>query len=80
MGDEQRRRVIDVLQAEGPQLPIVVLARLLAVPPSRLVRDLDELFDEGLVTPGLERGTVALVPQPSGEGRFARPQPERARR
>jgi DNA-binding IclR family transcriptional regulator len=78
MTDSQRRRVIDVLEAEGPQLPIVVLARLLAVQPSRLIGVLDDLFDEGLVTMGRERGTVALVPQPGG-GRFTRPRPEPAR-
>jgi DNA-binding IclR family transcriptional regulator len=74
MASEQGQKVLDTLEAEGPQLPIVVLARLLDVPPSRLVDVLDELYDAGLLTPGRERGTVVLVPQPqAGEGRFARP-------
>ncbi len=67
--------MLDALEAEGPQLPIVVLARLLNVPPSKLIGVLDDLYDAGLVTPGRERGTVLLVPQPQErEGRFARPE------
>lgn len=72
--------MVDVLEAEGPELPIVVLARLLAVPPSHLVGVLDDLFDEGLVTPGRERGTVMLAPPPQGDGRFRRPQRARTSR
>ena len=66
------QRAIEILEAEGPTLPIVVLARRLDIPPSRLTRVLDDLFDEGRVTPGGERGTVSLVPQPRGKGRFQR--------
>ena len=76
----QGKQVVDVLEAEGPQMPIVVLARLLDVPPSRLIGVLDDLFDAGLVTPGRERGTVVLVPQPQSEGRFTRPAPAEASR
>jgi DNA-binding IclR family transcriptional regulator len=72
MAGQQGQRVIDVLEADGPTLPLVVIARRLSVPPSRLARVLDDLYDEGLVTPGLERGTVALVPQPQQDGRFIR--------
>jgi DNA-binding IclR family transcriptional regulator len=72
MAGEQGQRVIGVLEAEGPTLPLVVIARRLSVAPSHLARVLDDLFDEGLVTPGLERGTVALVPQPQQDGRFSR--------
>ena len=75
MASEQGQRVVDTLEAEGPQLPIVVLARLLDVRPSLLVDVLDDLFDAGLVTPGRERGTVVLVPQPQQEGRFTRGEP-----
>ena len=62
--------MIDVLRAEGPTMPLAVLARRLEVPPTRLVALLDDLFDEGLVTPGPERGTVALAQPPCEEGRF----------
>ena len=75
MAGPQGQRVVQVLEAEGPQLPLVVLARRLSIPPSRLSRVLDDLYDEGLVTPGRERGTVVLVPQPHDDGRFTRPVP-----
>ena len=64
------QRVIDVLTVEGPSMPLAVLARRLDMPPTRLVGLLDELFDEGLVTPGRERGTVALVEPQQDDGRF----------
>ncbi len=75
MVGEQGQRVIAVLEAEGPVLPLVVLARRLDVPPSRLAAVLDDLYAEGRVTPGRERGTVALVPQPREDGRFRRTSP-----
>jgi DNA-binding IclR family transcriptional regulator len=77
MAGELRQRVIDVLGSEGPELPIAVLARRLDVPPTRLVPVLDELYEEGRVTTGRERATVALVPQPEGGGRFTRPASDR---
>lgn len=58
----QEQRVLAVLAEHGPCLPIVVLARLLELPPSRLIPLLDELYDAGLVTTGRERGTVVLMP------------------
>ena len=69
------QRVIDVLVADGPAMPLAVLARRLDIPPTRLVALLDELFDEGIVTPGRERGTVALVEPPQDDGRFRRAAP-----
>ena len=72
MSDEQGQRVVDVLEAEGQAMPLAVLARRLDMPPTRLVDLLDDLFDEGAVTPGKERGTVALVQQPAEDGRFTR--------
>ena len=80
MSGEQGQRVIAVLEAEGPILPMVVLARRLDLPPTRLAHLLDDLYDEGLITPGRERGTVALVPQPGDDGRFTRPASDRAGR
>ncbi len=73
MHGETGQRVIDVLEAEGPAMPLVVLARRLDIPPTRLAAELDDLYDDGLVTPGRERGTVALVPQRREDGRFRRP-------
>ena len=73
MDGEPAQRVIDVLEAEGTAMPLAVLARRLDIPPTRLVCLLDDLFDAGLVTPGRERGTVALLPQPGDDGRFHRP-------
>ena len=72
MAHEQGQRVLDVLEADGPSMPLAVLARRLDIPPTRLVGVLDDLFDEGAVTPGKERGTVVLVPQPAEDGRFSR--------
>ena len=72
MARDAGRRVVDVLEAEGPTMPIVVLARRLGIPPSRVAAMLDDLYDEGLVTTGRERGTVSLVPQPVHERRFSR--------
>jgi DNA-binding IclR family transcriptional regulator len=72
MAGELWRRVIDVLEAEGPELPIAVLARRMDVPPTQLVPILDDLFDAGRITTGHERATVALVPQPARDGRFTR--------
>jgi DNA-binding IclR family transcriptional regulator len=72
MDGEPGQRVIDVLEAEGPAMPLVVLARRLDIPPTRLTPVLDELFDEGVVTPGRERGTVALLEPPREDGRFHR--------
>ena len=69
------QRVIHVLEAEGAAMPLVVLARRLDIPPTRLVSVLDDLFDEGVVTPGRERGTVALVEAPRSDGRFRRAAP-----
>jgi len=80
MAHEQGQRVLDVLEAEGPAMPLAVLARRLDIPPTRLAGLLDDLYDEGVVTPGRERGTVALVPQPADEGRFTRPASDRAGR
>ena len=80
MAAELGQRVLDVLMSEGPELPIVVLARHLAVPPTRLVAVLDDLHDAGLVDNGRERGSVVLVPERQQEGRFKRPAPaEKAR-
>ena len=62
MAGKREQRVLDVLAEHGPCLPIVVLARLLELPPSRVIPLLDELYDAGLVTTGPERGTVALMP------------------
>jgi DNA-binding IclR family transcriptional regulator len=73
MAGELGQRVLDVLAAEGPEMPIVVLARHLAVPPTRLVGVLDDLHDEGLVDNGRARGSVMLVPVRHEEGRFTRP-------
>lgn len=73
MADEMRQRVLDVLEQEGPELPVAVLARRVALPPTRLVAILDDLHDEGRVTTGPETHSVALVPAPQGDGRFARP-------
>lgn len=70
MDADHVQRVLDVLETEGPTMPIVVLARHLGLAPSRLVGTLDDLFDAGIVTPGKERGTVSLVPQPQADGRF----------
>ena len=75
MHGEPGQRVIDVLEAEGPAMPLAVLARRLDIPPTRLVTVLDDLFDEGRVTPGRERGTVALVEPPREDGRFHRAAP-----
>ena len=72
MSSEPGQRVIAVLEADGPALPLVVLARKLGIPPTRLVPVLDDLFDAGLVAPGPERGTVALVPRRLDGGRFQR--------
>ena len=81
MAGEQGDRVLAALQAEGAALPLVVLARRLAIPPSRLAAVLDDLYDEGLVAPGRERGTVALVPRAREDGRFSRSKsPTRAER
>ena len=80
MRSELGRKVLDVLENEGPQLPIVVLARLLNVLPSLLVDVLDDLYDAGLVKPGRERGTVELVPQrPERDRRFSRGKRGRSR-
>lgn len=69
MGGDEGRRVLDVLEAEGPELPVVVLARRTGIPPSRLIPVLDDLHDIGLVTSGRERASVALVPAPwTGRG------------
>ena len=73
MSDAEGQRVVDALEADGPSLPIAVLARRLDMPPTRLVALLDDLYDAGVVTPGRERGTVALVPQHRDDGRFRRP-------
>ena len=67
--------MVAALEAEGAALPLVVLARRLSIPPSHLAPVLDDLYDQGLVTPGRERGTVALVPQPREDGRFTRAKP-----
>ncbi len=72
MAHEQGQRVVDVLEAEGPAMPLAVLARRLSMPPTQLVALLDDLFDEGVVTPGRERGTVALVQPAREDGRFTR--------
>lgn len=64
MDEGHAQRVVEVLEAEGPTMPLVVLARRLEILPSRLVARLDDLYDAGVVTPGRERGTVSLVPQP----------------
>ena len=82
MAGEVGQRVLDALTAEGAALPLAVLARRLDIPPTRLAAELDDLYDEGLVTPGRERGTVALVPRRREEGRFSRPasSPTRAQR
>ena len=80
MAGEMRQRVLDVLEADGPELPLAVLARRLDIPPSRLVPILDDLYDAGLVTTGLERASVALVPQPGDDGRFSRQASDRAGR
>ena len=73
MAGTEWRRVIEVLEAEGPELPLVVLARRLDIPPSGLVPILDDLYEAGRITTGRERGSVALVPQPAPDGRFTRP-------
>ena len=75
MAGEPGQRVMAVLEAEGQAMPLVVLARRLGVPPTRLVAVLDDLFDQGLVAPGLERGTVTLVPRSREDGRFHRSTP-----
>lgn len=72
MPHEQGHRVLDALEAEGSAMPLVVLARRLDILPSRLVALLDDLYDEGLVTPGRQRGTVALTERPREPGRFRR--------
>ena len=64
--------MLDVLAAEGPAMHLAVLARRLGILPSRLVALLDDLYDEGLVTPGRERGTVTLTERPRERGRFRR--------
>ena len=70
MHEEPGQRVIDALEAEGRAMPLALLARRLGIPPTRLVAVLDDLFDEGVVTPGRERGTVALIEPPRPDGRF----------
>ncbi len=80
MTAELAQRVLEVLANEGPELPIVVLARHLDVPPTRLIGALDDLHDAGLVDRGRERGSVVLVADRQQEGRFKRPAPaEKAR-
>lgn len=77
MAGAQSERVIEVLEAEGPELPLVVLARRLDIPPTGLVPILDDLYDAGRVTTGQTRGSVALVRPPDGDGRFTRPASDR---
>lgn len=66
------RRVLDLLEAEGPELPVVVVARRTGVLPTQLQPIFDELHEAGLVDRGMAQSTVALVPSRDG-GRFARP-------
>ncbi len=76
MTSEQGQRVLDALEAFGPELPIVVLARHAGLRPTQLVPILDELDHEGLVRPGAEPSSVILVgPR---EGRFTRPTADRS--
>lgn len=75
MDGDPAQLVMELLEAEGPAMPLVVLARRLDIPPTRLAPVLDELFDAGRVTPGRERGTVALVETPLEDGRFHRAAP-----
>lgn len=68
---EQAGRVLDALRAGGPELPIVILARITRQPPTALATILDELYEAGYVEPGAERRSIRAVPVDSG-GRFAR--------
>ena len=69
MTSELGRRVLDVLEAEGPELAIAVLARRSGIRPTQLAPILDELHDDGLVRPGAVRASVTLVAV--GDGRFS---------
>lgn len=69
---EPAERVRMALEAGGPEMPIVVLARLTRIAPTQLVPLLDELYDAGLVDAGSERSSVRLLPT-RATGRFRAP-------
>ena len=69
---EQGARVLEVLEAAEHELPVVVIARMTGIQPTKLRRVLDDLHDAGLVDQGSERATVRLVRARGAEGRFDR--------
>ena len=71
---EQACRVLDALEAGGPELPIVVLSRSTGLLPTQLVDVLDELHEKGYVEQGATPQSVRLLP-PAGTGRFRRSHP-----
>lgn len=72
----RERSVLDVLEQEGPELPVVVLARKTGLRPTELVEVLDGLHDEGHVIQGAEPQSVAVAP-PQSSGRFIRAENKR---
>ena len=58
--------MLEVLEAHGPEMPIVVLCRNLGVRPSEVTPVLDDLHDAGLIAVGAEPRSVLLVPERSG--------------